>query len=292
MTVEPSRETGPWLVYTTTRHPFSSRPWVGGLSDRLRGIVTCYRIAHSSGRHLLINWNKPFQIERHLAPATFDWRISGLEKTLIAERRYLHFDTCDDAQSLERCIAEASNSDERLIYVSANSLHRTLLGGDSKSGDVELAFKKSFDELFSVRLFPYIAEGKSNLGRSLGVQLRTGGGNGWGDPVMGQPADASKLIDLARQHSERRGIEYDGIYFTSDSQEAKNLARQLGADVFDGPVSHLDRSQDLSLEAFDFIFKEFFTLAKCAAVFSNAGSFGVTAAMVGGRPFERIAIGE
>ncbi|MDE5750575.1 MAG: glycosyltransferase [Duncaniella sp.] len=48
----------------------------GGLTDRLRGILTAYREARRSDVPFHILWDTPFELTDYLVPATFDWRIT------------------------------------------------------------------------------------------------------------------------------------------------------------------------------------------------------------------------
>lgn len=49
----------------------------GGLTDRIRGILTTYREAKRRGIPFYIYWREPFTLEDYLMPATFDWRLSS-----------------------------------------------------------------------------------------------------------------------------------------------------------------------------------------------------------------------
>lgn len=50
----------------------------GGLTDRLRGILSTYYEANKRRIPFYISWTSPFKLEDYLVPATFDWRI-GIE---------------------------------------------------------------------------------------------------------------------------------------------------------------------------------------------------------------------
>lgn len=47
----------------------------GGITDRLRGILTNYRESKKRGFPFYISWTCPCKLEDYLEPATFDWRI-------------------------------------------------------------------------------------------------------------------------------------------------------------------------------------------------------------------------
>jgi hypothetical protein len=252
-------------------------------------MISTYVLAQMTGRYFLINWTGPYRLDRHIVPHVHDWTIGNLDKVLSKERRFIHYDSIDDASILDTCLEEVAKVENRLIYVSANLLHRGMVGRGREDGFVEEEFHRAFRDLFQLREY-----GPTGFFRDfdglLGVQLRTGEGNGWSDPKMGRAEDAGRLIEAAISSAREMGVQHRGLFFTSDSLDAKDLARLQGALVLDGPIAHLDRSTDVSLEAFDFTFNEFLALSNCAAVFNNSGAFGITAAMTGGRPFRRIIL--
>lgn len=51
----------------------------GGLTDRMRGILTAYRETKRMKLPFYIQWRHPFALEEYLQPATFDWRIKDEE---------------------------------------------------------------------------------------------------------------------------------------------------------------------------------------------------------------------
>lgn len=55
------------------------RRFHGGVTDRLRGILTTYREAKKRRLPFYIHWNSPFELEDYLVPNIVDWRISDEE---------------------------------------------------------------------------------------------------------------------------------------------------------------------------------------------------------------------
>ncbi len=49
----------------------------GGLTDRLRGLLTTYAEARKQGIPFYIHWVHPFRLEDYLVPSETDWRISA-----------------------------------------------------------------------------------------------------------------------------------------------------------------------------------------------------------------------
>lgn len=52
------------------------RRFHGGVTDRIRGILTTYREAKKRGKNFYIYWNDPFPLEDYLTPSEIDWRIA------------------------------------------------------------------------------------------------------------------------------------------------------------------------------------------------------------------------
>ena len=48
----------------------------GGLTDRLRGILSTFYIAKKLKKKFYINWHSPFPLEKYLIPNSYDWRIN------------------------------------------------------------------------------------------------------------------------------------------------------------------------------------------------------------------------
>lgn len=51
----------------------------GGLTDRIRGILSIYEMTRKKGLPFYIYWTRPFKLEKYLIPSTFDWRIGENE---------------------------------------------------------------------------------------------------------------------------------------------------------------------------------------------------------------------
>lgn len=51
----------------------------GGLSDRLCGLISAYKLAELNNREFKINYNYPYKLETFLEPNEYDWRINESE---------------------------------------------------------------------------------------------------------------------------------------------------------------------------------------------------------------------
>lgn len=67
---------------------YDGRMHHGGLTDRLRGALTTYRLARRLGIPFYIYWNHPFQLETYLQPAATDWRIAENELSFCRDDAY------------------------------------------------------------------------------------------------------------------------------------------------------------------------------------------------------------
>lgn len=95
----------------------------GGLTDRLRGILTIYSEARRRGIPFHISWTSPFSLEGYLLPATFDWRISESEISENLAYAYpLVIDDLPEIYTRPRLDAALHNpKDQTIIYSNADN---------------------------------------------------------------------------------------------------------------------------------------------------------------------------
>lgn len=55
---------------------YDGRMYHGGLTDRLRGVLSTYQETRRRGLPFYIHWTHPFELTDYLLPAEVDWRIS------------------------------------------------------------------------------------------------------------------------------------------------------------------------------------------------------------------------
>lgn len=72
---------------------------VGGLIDRIRGLVSAYLVCRETGREFRIHFTHPFRLDDYLAPAAYDWRISDADVSfsLTDTARVITFAGLDNA---------------------------------------------------------------------------------------------------------------------------------------------------------------------------------------------------
>lgn len=65
---------------------FDGKIQVGGLADRLRGILSTYYICKKTGRSFKLHFVSPFNLELYLVPNQYDWRCK--ESELCFDKNY------------------------------------------------------------------------------------------------------------------------------------------------------------------------------------------------------------
>lgn len=95
----------------------------GGITDRLRGILTAYREARRVGLPFHILWDTPFELTDYLEPATFDWRITrGEVSRSRLNAAVVTADDMADGPSRERLRAAMRLSNPQIhLYTNADS---------------------------------------------------------------------------------------------------------------------------------------------------------------------------
>ena len=48
---------------------------MGGMFDRLKGLISVYAVAKSQKKDFRIHWTYPFSLEKYLVPNHYDWRV-------------------------------------------------------------------------------------------------------------------------------------------------------------------------------------------------------------------------
>ncbi len=93
----------------------------GGLTDRLRGVLTVYSEAKKRGYPFYIMWDTPFRLIDYLAPATFDWNLNR-EKLSRSHKnsKVIVADDLNDFQSIVR-IRSAFHKPKKQIHFYTNA---------------------------------------------------------------------------------------------------------------------------------------------------------------------------
>lgn len=108
----------------------------GGLTDRLRGILTTYREAKKRGIPFYIYWNSPFELSDYLEPNTVDWRIDS------SEISYLKGDTFPVIIQ-DRTLFENSQLLKQALHNAKTQIH-VYSNADNATGEYAGLYKELF----------------------------------------------------------------------------------------------------------------------------------------------------
>ena len=215
----------------------------GGLSDRLRGLMTAYDYCKRSGRKLKINWTYPFKLEDYLHPNPDgpDWLIapdeisySKRDTDVRCLAGLLRLDSRPDI------IDKVMDSDKAQIhYYSNNILDKTEM------------YARWFKELFVVdeRIAEAVARCKAAMNNEPYVSVTLRFQSLLGDffegeyPVIGDDKEREELIDrctaaVLKVQSDNPGKK---VLVTSDSRKfLDHISKYEGVYVIDGDLVHMD----------------------------------------------------
>lgn len=297
------------LIFSADRSQIFLHSHAGGLADRLKGAICCFYLAVATGRRFLISWQQPFPLEHNLLPSSYDWRIrKSLDPDLrrTAYWSHMHIDAVDQFARLD--CASVEDFENRVLggaqvaVINANAPYfdpaLTMLESHTRGEDLENElFRVAFQTLFKFKLNGDFAQRYRDQQTALGahslvgVHLRTGGGNGWTDPVLDDWRNYHTVMERAIAEAEARGLQNPYFQFFSDSLDAR---RAVSQDHWPHPVqthveevAHVDRSKDMDTYGNDMAFCEFALLTNANLVVGGAGDFAASAAKASGIPFVR-----
>jgi hypothetical protein len=272
--------------------------YIGGLADRIKGLITSFLIAVATDRIFIVDWKRPFALEPVLQPNRWDWRpTTWLDRMGVPDAiLLLHM----IGRSVELEAHAAAGIEEhllrrvRVVYLNLNGFSGELVSRLFPGSSASAVFKHAFETLFAfhsppqfARLWAVLDKIKQAREPLVGVHLRTGQGNGWEDPRFADWRQYEHTLRVAFAQAAKLGHVKPAYYFASDSARAKEAVRTTdwGRTVLcsDFPVAHMDRSFGMDREPFDHAIVEFMILRSCDLVIGGAGGFWSTAAMAGGR---------
>ncbi|MDE6237930.1 MAG: hypothetical protein K2M45_08695 [Muribaculaceae bacterium] len=265
----------------------------GGLTDRLRGILSVYE--ECKRRHLpfFISWTRPFPLERYLLPANperLDWRIGS--KNVARDRRSAKMVVADDLTDVENRfrLRGAFLFPKRQLHIYTNA--------DTSRG----RYQQLFNELFLPS--PILRE---SIDRHL--SRMTPGYHAFAFRFMTLLNDFTdcQLPQLSAQEQEELMVKVErelniliedvpqdkSIFITGDSLRFLNRVRDLDPRIYivEGDIRHIDRDQEIPEDVELKTFTDQFLLMNAARVtllrtgmMYNSG-FSRFAAEVGGAEF-------
>lgn len=228
--------------------PFDGTIYHGGLTDRLRGVLSVYAEARRRSIPFHILWTSPFPLENYLQPASSDWRITPEELTREAGKAtpFIIQDLSDAASDAMLHAALASFGGDLHIY--SNS--------DSACGN----YRELFAELFRP---------SEPLRQSVEHHLQQIDGDYWAftfrflqllgdfvdyDPTVLEPPAAQALMEQARDamlslmESMPEGFR---ALVTSDSRRFLDFVAEADPRIYvtPGDVVNIDRASDVNRDA-------------------------------------------
>lgn len=293
------------LVYSTKRHARFEPNFmlVGGLADRLKGLISAYLFSIYAKKAFAIEWHSPCPLEPALCHNVCDWRLTTWAQPLLVPRMARHVDLIDQVQLFETAapddLMKLIVNDEQIVYLNTNIFSHTLCKKLFPGFEPEDVFQAAFEALFNFNVpaaFQLLWQ-RADASRAsglVGVHWRTGGGNGWDDPSMGEWSDAVQALKSAIADAARNGFDNPVIYFATDSGKAKEkvLAETWPVEILvaEEEASHIDRSEGNVRDGFDFALVEFMILRSCDVIYGGAGQYWMTAGLAGGKKVYRISL--
>ncbi|MFT4205149.1 MAG: hypothetical protein QM610_14690 [Chitinophagaceae bacterium] len=273
------------------------RDYHGGLTDRLKGIVSAYGVAQLKGRTFKIHHTSPFQLSDYLAPNAVDWAIvdeANISKNFF-QARLFHFRKGDGQKGVRR-IRNVGNILQMHCYCKGE-LYQLLETSDGWGTEYRRLFKPVADLQQRIDVHKAIIGAPYNAAVFRFQNLL-------GDfaEYHYQKTDAERqrqlmekcknvLLQLQRDNIGKK------MLVTSDSSRFLQYVTGL-PDIFSFPakVVHLDWTNNASYETYLKSFLDFYLVAGADKVFSIGtvgmykSDFPKYAAMVNGVPFVRVVV--
>ncbi len=297
-----------FLVYSIERSKMiKGSHYVGGLADRIKGLISIFYISILTGRRFTIHWDNPLDILEGLQPNKYDWKFSNAEKFIKNKSRFLHLDYIGRGDALNdlnyRKIEKDLFKGEDVVIMNANSFCvdamsayiKKEFGGMCWYGQY---FNEAFEFLFKFAPLDQFSSSRLKfddfkVGADLvvAVHLRTGAGNGWKDPILDEWENYELILERAFSLARAHGATKPVFYFVSDSLEARSA---VAAKKWEFPIfveqegtSHLDRSAGINDSNHHRTFFEFQLLGEADMVVCGQGGFAQMAALSRGKKYFR-----
>ena len=271
----------------------------GGLSDRINGMISSYKISKMLGYEFKICHNQPFNLEIFLIPNKYDWSISTNalsfnknESTPIFIRALNHQDNNKRIQSFKKAIFSKEKISQYHCY------SNLMLFSDSE-------FNRYFNYLFkpSKTLQQAIDLNTKNIGdKYISITFRfqqlLGDFNEGNFPILEESKRSSLINDciaavsnIASRHESHK------ILVTSDSITFLNIVGKMSnVYTIPGKLVHMAFTSDNSVETHLKSFVDLFMIANAEKIYLvtsdklyNSG-FPLLASKINSKPFEIIHI--
>ena len=246
----------------------------GGISDRLRGAVSVYKLCKKMGLVFKINFVHPFELNDYLVPNMYDWYISPEE--IVYDRRK------------SSPVVRSTGLSERMWKIQEKRMaakvkkHKMQYHIYTNACFAESEFHDLFAELFkpSFKLQSLIDENLKNLG---------------GDYISISYRFQQALGDFKDSPSKILKEKDAKILITSDSARFINEVRCFSyVYIIPGDIAHMD--YDSGTDAALKTFLDLFLISKAQKAYNVVskemynGGFAMRGAMIGGIEYEVIRI--
>jgi len=266
----------------------------GGLSDRLRGLISAYKVCKEAGIKFFVYFKYPFPIEDYLIPNHYDWRINADDISYNGRDSVpVFYIDVDEKKQDENFLKK------KLQKISKKQVHLYINASYSWTNHT---FGKYFHELFrfSDEFQQRIDACTKEIGcKYLGLTFRFMSLMGdFKDTVNNTLNEEEKKILLDKCIAELNKFkekypEYEKFLVTSDSITFLKEAVKLPfIYIVPGEVSHVDHVESGDFEKHLRTFLDFFMLSgadRCFCLHSGdmyKAGFTKSAAMVNDVPFE------
>lgn len=272
----------------------------GGMFDCLKGIITLYAISKAQHKNFKIHFVSPFNLEDYLRPNEYDWRLEpdDLEYRYPLSRPVFAYGEFGHPRRLLK-----KRRGQTHFYYGYNSLDKV-----NEHFGTNFDWSQLYKELF--RPQPHLQElidhYKEEIGKDyivthfrflnlLGDKMEYAAMN----PTL--PTEEQEqlmekcknaIVDLMKKHPGKR------VMLATDSNRFVDYAKQCIPDIYTipGKIKHVGTARTASDAEVTKMFLDYYLIGGAGKVYSlwTTGMwksvFPQYAAMIGGRPFERIEI--
>jgi len=267
---------------------------LGGLGDRIIGLISCKLIAKLLNKKFYINWVKE-NIKEYIDYSKYDYELQKIN--LDSNLSIKHYNYIDNQQGLKSYLTNETNlfPDDINIFnlnqeISQYLYKNKIFEGQDYFNDIIYEYKNLYIDILrpSETLMKKINNFTDNKPNIIGIQIRTGDfymitNIGESYRVFGNLVpELTQILKNIKLNCDRTFTNYN-IFLTSDYSDIYNIASMIWNDhvlIYNNDiVQHIDREQvqnDISK-----IFVDSYILSQCthSLYISNCSNFGRIAAL-------------
>lgn len=272
----------------------------GGMFDCMKGIITIYAISKAQHKDFKIHFVSPFRLEDYLCPNQYDWRLGinslryhfPLARPVFAYGEFAHPRRLWKNRKGETHFYYGYNSLDQVnahfgTHYDWNQLYKELFLPQPHLQELIDSYKREIGNNYIVTHFRFL-----NL---LGDKMEYASMNptlpkGEQEQLMRKCKDA--ILDLMNKHPGKR------VMLATDSNRFVEYAKQCISDIYTipGKIKHVGTARTASDAEVTKMFLDYYLIGGAEKVYSLwapgmwKSAFPQYAAMIGGRPFERIQL--